>query len=98
MKVIKFAELASTGQLLISRFHQLSAGKSGSGCGSAPPRIASMATVGATETIRKTTSARNAKKRVPCRDKTRRKCLSTAPPQSYRLSDGGGRKPYARKI
>jgi hypothetical protein len=43
MKLMKLAEFESTGQLLISRFHQLSAGKSGSGCGNAPPRAAFIA-------------------------------------------------------
>src|SRR5262249_1078936 len=39
MNEMYFDELESTGQLLMSRFHQLSAGNSGSGSGSAPLRV-----------------------------------------------------------
>ena len=52
IKEIKLAEFGSTGQLLISKFHQLSAGNSGSGCGMAPPRAESIAHAGRIELVR----------------------------------------------
>jgi hypothetical protein len=51
-KEIKLAEFGSTGQLLMSKFHQLSAGNSGSGCGRVPPRAASIARAGSTELVK----------------------------------------------
>ena len=52
IKEMKFAEFVSTGQLLISKFHQLSGGNSGSGCGNAPPRAESMAHAGTIELVK----------------------------------------------
>jgi hypothetical protein len=60
IKEIKFGEFGSTGQLLMSRFHQLSAGKSGSGCGSAPPRAEFIAQAGSTELVRNVTKVSSA--------------------------------------
>ena len=40
MKVMYAFDAASTGAAETSTFHQLSAGKSGSGAGSAPPSVA----------------------------------------------------------
>jgi len=60
MNDMKFPEFASTGQLLMSRFHQLSGGKSGSGCGKAPPRAEFIHHAGIIEVVRKVTSVSNA--------------------------------------
>src|SRR5688572_2982736 len=54
MKLMNPAELGSTGAALMSRFHQLVEGKSGSGPGRGPPRVAAHAATGtrsATATI-----------------------------------------------
>src|SRR6266852_5826659 len=49
MKVMKAAELESTGAALTSVFHQLLAGKSGSGTGIGPPCVAPKAVPHATK-------------------------------------------------
>src|SRR5262249_10517909 len=55
MNEMYLGELTSTGQLLISRFQQLPGGNSVNGCGSAPPRSASMANVGNVDPTRNAT-------------------------------------------
>jgi hypothetical protein len=56
MKLMKLAEFVSTGALLMSVFHQLLAGKSGSGTGIGPPCVAA-AKAGAHTTSRERTAA-----------------------------------------
>jgi hypothetical protein len=53
MKLMYELDFASTGAFEMSTFHQLSAGKSGSGVGSAPPGVAA-----ATISITRATTAR----------------------------------------
>jgi hypothetical protein len=75
MKEMKFAEFASTGQLLMSRFHQLSGGKSGRGCGNAPPRAEFMAHAGTIELTRNVTNVSSATTAGHRRDKKRNERL-----------------------
>src|SRR5574341_2219962 len=85
IKAIKFAEFPSTGQLLISRFHQLSDGKSGNGWGRAPPREAFIANAGTAELARKATSVSQAKMDFDCLANKRKKCRFMTSPMRCKI-------------
>ena len=75
MNDMKFAEFVSTGQLLMSRFHQLSGGKSGNGCGNAAPRAEFIAQAGTIELVRTVSNVSSAMTDGHLHDKKRNECL-----------------------
>lgn len=88
MKLTKLAEFGSTGQLLISKFHQLSGGKSGSGCGNPPPRAEFIAQLGTVEAMTNASVVDTAMNRGNCLAKKRKERRNITTSKSrYRMSE-----------